>query len=209
MGIGARWPLCQLGQPCARRGVYRRRPREGHVVLTARGATAGHNRGPRADCRVGFGVGRRLLGVLGAAGDRQFVVGTGGRELRPFDEVRPNGRARGANALGVLKLTLGTRAYDWKFAPVAEPRPWWGCPRAEAVTLRRIETTLPDAGGKRRIRRPPPRQLSEGTRGQAGRGSRSGRLPARAARGFSRRGLRDTFQRTVPTGGRSCPIARK
>lgn len=46
-------------------------------------------------------------------------------------------------------------------------------------------------------------------RSSRGRGSRSGRLPARAARGFSRRGLRDTFQRTVPTGGRSCPIARK
>jgi hypothetical protein len=52
-------------------------------------------------------------------GIREFVVGTSGRELRPFDGVRPNSRARSAETLGVLKLTLGAHAYDWRFAPVA------------------------------------------------------------------------------------------
>lgn len=52
-------------------------------------------------------------------GIRQFVVGTGGRELRPFSKVRPNSRARSANAFGVLKLTLGKGAYNWKFVPAA------------------------------------------------------------------------------------------
>jgi hypothetical protein len=54
-----------------------------------------------------------------ARGIREFVVGTGGRELRPFDGVKPNSRARSARAFGVLKLTLGAHAYNWKFVPVA------------------------------------------------------------------------------------------
>lgn len=52
-------------------------------------------------------------------GIREFVVGTGGRELRPFDGVKPNSRARSAKAFGVLKLTLGAHAYNWRFVPVA------------------------------------------------------------------------------------------
>jgi hypothetical protein len=51
-------------------------------------------------------------------GIREFVVGTGGKELRPFDGVKPNSRARSAEAFGVLKLTLGAHAYDWIFVPV-------------------------------------------------------------------------------------------
>jgi hypothetical protein len=50
-------------------------------------------------------------------GLRQFVVGTGGKELRPFSTVRANSEARDATSLGVLQLTLGAGAYAWRFRP--------------------------------------------------------------------------------------------
>ena len=52
-------------------------------------------------------------------GIRQFVVGTGGRELRPFRTIRePNSRAGSSQTFGVLKLTLHPTSYGWKFLPV-------------------------------------------------------------------------------------------
>lgn len=48
-------------------------------------------------------------------GIREFVVGTGGKNLRPFTRVSPNSEARDATSLGVLELTLGTNAYEWRF----------------------------------------------------------------------------------------------
>ncbi|HTG37093.1 MAG TPA: metallophosphoesterase [Thermoanaerobaculia bacterium] len=53
-------------------------------------------------------------------GIRQFVVGTGGRETRPFATVRPNSEARNAQDLGVLKLRLRADGYDWDFLPLSE-----------------------------------------------------------------------------------------
>jgi hypothetical protein len=54
-----------------------------------------------------------------AAGVRQFVVGTGGARLYPFNAVpAPNSEARGS-ARGVLKLTLDSTAYAWEFVPAA------------------------------------------------------------------------------------------
>ena len=54
-----------------------------------------------------------------ARGIREFVVGTGGKNQRPFGEVKPNSEVRGADAFGVLKLTLQPRGYEWQFIPVA------------------------------------------------------------------------------------------
>jgi hypothetical protein len=51
-------------------------------------------------------------------GMRQFVVGTGGAELRPFGAVQANSEARNAEAWGVLKLVLRTSGYEWEFVPV-------------------------------------------------------------------------------------------
>jgi hypothetical protein len=51
-------------------------------------------------------------------GIRQFVVATGGHYLSPFGEVLPNSEARNANTHGVIKLTLYSESYDWKFIPV-------------------------------------------------------------------------------------------
>jgi len=51
-------------------------------------------------------------------GIREFVVGTGGKNHRPFAEPpKPNSEVRDATAFGVLKLTLKAKGYDWQFIP--------------------------------------------------------------------------------------------
>lgn len=52
-------------------------------------------------------------------GIREFVVGTGGKNHRPFGEPRPNSESRDATAFGVLKLTLKPNSYEWQFMPEA------------------------------------------------------------------------------------------
>jgi hypothetical protein len=52
-------------------------------------------------------------------GIRQFVVGTGGGTKRGFGKIMPNSQARNATTPGVLKLTLHSGSYSWKFVPVA------------------------------------------------------------------------------------------
>ena len=54
-----------------------------------------------------------------ARGIREFVVGTGGADLRPFEMIRSNSEVRNADIHGVLKLTLHPTSYDWEFVPVA------------------------------------------------------------------------------------------
>jgi acid phosphatase type 7 len=52
-------------------------------------------------------------------GIREFVVGTGGKNHRPFGAPHANSEVRNADAFGVLKLTLRNGAYDWQFVPEA------------------------------------------------------------------------------------------
>jgi acid phosphatase type 7 len=52
-----------------------------------------------------------------ARGIREFVVGTGGKNHRPFGAIQPNSEVRNADAFGVLKLTLRANGYDWQFIP--------------------------------------------------------------------------------------------
>jgi hypothetical protein len=53
-------------------------------------------------------------------GIRQFVVGTGGRDLdRSVTSPQPNSEVWDGSALGVLKLTLRPAGYEWQFIPVA------------------------------------------------------------------------------------------
>lgn len=52
-------------------------------------------------------------------GIREFVIGTGGADLRPFGATKPNSEVRDADTHGVLKLTLQPTSYDWEFVPVA------------------------------------------------------------------------------------------
>jgi hypothetical protein len=52
-----------------------------------------------------------------ARGIREFVVGTGGAELRPFKDTKPHSELRAAVTHGVLKLELHPSSYDWTFIP--------------------------------------------------------------------------------------------
>jgi len=53
-----------------------------------------------------------------ARGIREFVVGTGGKDLEPFTAVRPNSEVRGNGAFGVLRLTLRPGAYEWQLLTI-------------------------------------------------------------------------------------------
>ncbi len=50
-----------------------------------------------------------------ARGIRQIVAGSGGKEVRGFSTIRANSEARNASSLGVLELTLGASAYEWRY----------------------------------------------------------------------------------------------
>jgi acid phosphatase type 7 len=52
-------------------------------------------------------------------GIREFVVGTGGKNHRPFGAPEATSEVRDTTAFGVLKLTLHSASYDWKFIPEA------------------------------------------------------------------------------------------
>jgi acid phosphatase type 7 len=52
-----------------------------------------------------------------ARGIREFVVGTGGKNHRPFAAPLPTSESRNADTFGVLKLTLHPKSYDWEFIP--------------------------------------------------------------------------------------------
>ena len=49
-------------------------------------------------------------------GIREFVVGTGGKNLTSFSRtVRPNSEVRNSETFGILRLTLHPRSYEWRF----------------------------------------------------------------------------------------------
>ena len=54
-----------------------------------------------------------------ARGIREFVVGTGGKSHRPFGSPEPTSEVRDTTTFGVLKLTLKSGSYEWKFIPEA------------------------------------------------------------------------------------------
>jgi hypothetical protein len=54
-----------------------------------------------------------------ARGIREFVVGTGGKNHRPFGAPEATSEVRDTTTFGVLKLTLRPTGYDWKFIPEA------------------------------------------------------------------------------------------
>ena len=59
-------------------------------------------------------------GVLDSGqGVRQFIVGTGGKELYALNAPQPNSEVRIANTFGVLKLELQPTGYTWQFVPEA------------------------------------------------------------------------------------------
>jgi 3',5'-cyclic AMP phosphodiesterase CpdA len=56
-------------------------------------------------------------GRLHPRGLRQFVVGTGGADLRSFASAQPNSETRIAGQWGVLRLQLRAGGYEWEFMP--------------------------------------------------------------------------------------------
>ena len=48
-------------------------------------------------------------------GIREFVVGTGGAELREFNRIHPTSEVQLAGMNGVLQMTLHPDSYDWQF----------------------------------------------------------------------------------------------
>jgi hypothetical protein len=50
-----------------------------------------------------------------AQGIHQFIVGTGGAELREFNRIHPTSEVHIAGMNGVLKMTLHPDRYDWQF----------------------------------------------------------------------------------------------
>jgi acid phosphatase type 7 len=52
-------------------------------------------------------------------GIREFVAGTGGKNLRPFADPQPNSEVRDISTFGVLKFTLHPNGYDWQYIPIA------------------------------------------------------------------------------------------
>jgi hypothetical protein len=54
-----------------------------------------------------------------ARGIREFVVGTGGAELRGFDTPVANSELRVAVTPGVIKLTLHDGSYEWTWIPAS------------------------------------------------------------------------------------------
>ena len=53
-----------------------------------------------------------------ARGVRQFVAGTGGRDLYKWEHSDSNSEVKNNETFGVLKMTLHEGSYDWEFVPV-------------------------------------------------------------------------------------------
>jgi hypothetical protein len=54
-------------------------------------------------------------------GLRQFVIGTGGKSLYPFKQLRANSEVRAEGVYGVLKLGLKPNSYTWQFLAANAP----------------------------------------------------------------------------------------
>jgi hypothetical protein len=52
-------------------------------------------------------------------GMREIVAGTGGASHYSFSTILSTSQVHNASTYGVLKLTLSSTGYDWKFIPVA------------------------------------------------------------------------------------------
>ncbi len=51
-------------------------------------------------------------------GMREFVVGTGGRNLTPFPTIQPNSEVRDNTSFGVLRMRLHQVSYEWQFVSI-------------------------------------------------------------------------------------------
>lgn len=70
-------------------------------------------------------------------GIRQFVVGTGGRNLYQLNNILPNSQIRINDTFGVLKLELQDQSYNWQFIAAQE---------AGGTRLISIDNQIKDSG---------------------------------------------------------------
>lgn len=52
-------------------------------------------------------------------GVREFVVGTGGKNLRAFGDIAANSQVRNSDTHGVIRFVLHPDSYEWEFLPIA------------------------------------------------------------------------------------------
>ena len=62
-----------------------------------------------------------MVGLDTIAGVQEFVVGTGGRALRPFGTLAANSEFRGSDHYGVLLMRLYEDRYEWEFRTTDGP----------------------------------------------------------------------------------------
>lgn len=53
------------------------------------------------------------------SGIREFVVGTGGKNITSFPSIKANSAARNSDSFGVLSLRLSPYSYEWQFLPTS------------------------------------------------------------------------------------------
>jgi Ca2+-binding RTX toxin-like protein len=58
-------------------------------------------------------------GQPSSAGIRQFVVGTGGKNLRSADTIHRHSQVRNEKSFGILEMALLPGGYEWRFVPAA------------------------------------------------------------------------------------------
>ncbi len=56
--------------------------------------------------------------VADAKGIREFIVGTGGRNLKGRTKHTPHSEFTDFKSFGLLKLTLGSNVYRWEFVGI-------------------------------------------------------------------------------------------
>jgi hypothetical protein len=84
------------------------------VVLT------GHEHSYERFDLLGRGSSTSTQPTVDPQGIRQFVVGTGGRNLSTFAGTLQNGsQVRNDRTFGVLRIVLHSGSYDWSFRPIA------------------------------------------------------------------------------------------
>ncbi|HLC79773.1 MAG TPA: metallophosphoesterase [archaeon] len=58
------------------------------------------------------------LGNINSQGMRSFVVGAGGKSLRPFGNISQNSEVQEFGSFGILRLELKPSGYEWEFISV-------------------------------------------------------------------------------------------
>lgn len=104
-----RWSSGNHGSYRELDAVWRVLAEDDHVQLVLSGDNHDYERLPRFDAN-----GRRSRSGL-----LSFVVGTGGKNLKPFSEKAIPGEVRSNDSFGVLKLTLRADRFEWRFVPAA------------------------------------------------------------------------------------------